>query len=366
MRKKYYRVTTCILLSLMLSVTLIFSAPIATLAAETPGITNGGIYTIKNVGSNKYINVDYGLDYDNTNVYQWTQDWRVEQTFRVVYDSVQDAYRFYSMAGINGRNRVLDIVKSNGYVVSGCDVQIYKPVDAVAQYFQIISLGSGKYKIVPKSNTNVALTSYGTLNGSGTGRTPTSAGNIFVSNYTGSTNQQWIFTIAPSNNETYYANNYWSFPLANNKTISSNYGNRIMSGTTSFHNGIDIPAGAGTDIKSANNGVVIDKKDESDPNQGRGHAIMVRTNADYVYGTNTLITVCYLHMQSASTLNVGSSVTKGVTVIGKVGSTGASTGNHLHFGVTSDGSDYGRLESTTLNPFFFYPSIPSGGYTITY
>ena len=167
--KRYYEKVIKILLIIAFSTLIIFSKPVDVFAAQTTGITNGGVYILRNAGSNKNVNVDNGLDYNGINVYQWSNDGSVEQRFRAVYDSTQDAYRFYSMASVNGRYRVLDIVKSNGSVVSGCNVEIYAPVDAVAQYFKIVSLGNSKYKIVPKSNTNVALTAYGTSNGSASG-----------------------------------------------------------------------------------------------------------------------------------------------------------------------------------------------------
>ena len=356
---------SCTILALVLAIVCMLN-PTGAMAAQNPDITNGGVYILRNVGSNKNVNPDYGLDYNNINVYQWTADGSVEQTYRVVYDAGQDAYRFYSMSSVNGRYRVLDIVKSGGVVASGCNVAIYAPVDPVAQFFKIESLGSGKFKIVPKSNTNVALTAYGALNGSPSGTTSTSAGNVLVSTYTGSTNQQWYLDTAPSNNESYYAGMNWSFPVPSNKVITSNYGYRTMSGATSFHAGIDVGAPSQTPIYSANNGTVIRKDFEPSTTNGRGHFILVRSNTENVYGTSTKISLSYLHMYEASSLIAGSSVYSGTTLIGKVGTTGASTGNHLHFGVTSNGTEYGNTKATTLNPFFFYPQIPADGYTIYY
>ena len=139
-----------------------------------------------------------------------------------------------------------------------------------------------------------------------------------------------------------------------------------ICGATSFHAGIDVGAPSQTPIYSANNGAVIGKGYEASITSGRGHYILVRSNTENVYGTSTKLSLSYLHMYEASALAIGNTVSKGTTMIGKVGTTGASTGNHLHFGVTSNGTDYGNTKSTTLNPFFFYPQIPSDGYTIAY
>ncbi len=101
--------------------------------------------------------------------------------------------------------------------------------------------------------------------------------------------------------------------------ITSYYGSR--NGT---HTGLDIGASTGTAIKAADSGTV--------------------TGACYQGGYGNLITVNhgngivtrYAHC-SAFNVAVGQSVSKG-TVIGKVGSTGRSTGPHLHFEVLASGS----------------------------
>lgn len=156
--------------------------------------SNGDICTIKNASSGKYLNVDYGLDADGTNVYQWTGDGSTEQKFKMDLLTDLSCYRIRSMCSSDGENRTLDIVKSNGNVVAGANVEIYRPIDAIAQQWLFVKISGNTYKIVPKYNTNLALTVNGTSNGSADGDTPNSAGNVYVDNYTGSTNQQWIIT----------------------------------------------------------------------------------------------------------------------------------------------------------------------------
>ena len=328
-------------------------------AEQAPGITSGKVYKITNVASGKCINVHNNYDENGINVYQWTDDGSVEQTFKVVYDASYNnyngGYRFRAKTSANGQFRVLDIVKSGGSVISGCNVEIWAPTDNVAQYFDIIQVSSGKYKIVPVANPAVALTSYGTSNGTNAGTSSTSTGNIYLSTYTGSNNQLWTFTEISTADETAYANMNFSFPLSVT-TISSGYAKRNYDGK--FHAGIDIPASAGTVIKSANTGKVVKVIDEQNPTTGRGHGVIVESSSNYVYGTLTKIRTMYIHMQEASTLSENDTVTKGVTQIGKVGNTGASGGNHLHFGVISDGSTGASLtQDRTLNPFFFYPNV---------
>lgn len=96
--------------------------------------------------------------------------------------------------------------------------------------------------------------------------------------------------------------------------------------TQSIHgyNGVDIGAPSGTPIYAAAGGTVIVAK-SGGYNGGYGSYVVIR----HPNGTQTL----YGHMSAVLT-TVGATVTQG-TNIGRVGSTGESTGNHLHFEVRS-------------------------------
>lgn len=154
---------------------------------------DGDICTLKNYGSGKMLNVDYGKDQNDTNVYQWTNDNSTEQKFKMNLMS-DNSYMIRTMCSSDGTNRTLDIVKSNGNIVSGGNVDIYNPTDTIAQRWLFVKTGTDTYKIVPKYNTSLALTVCGNSNGTGTGTTASSAGNAFVSTYTGSAYQQWTIT----------------------------------------------------------------------------------------------------------------------------------------------------------------------------
>ncbi|MFY9457464.1 MAG: peptidoglycan DD-metalloendopeptidase family protein, partial [Candidatus Spechtbacterales bacterium] len=119
---------------------------------------------------------------------------------------------------------------------------------------------------------------------------------------------------------------------------------------TCFHNGIDIAASYGTIVVAARGGRVIDLQ-----------------NAPYAYGKwiavehdNGLVTL-YAHL-SLQSVSVGREVNKG-DVIGYMGSTGYSTGSHLHFTVyapstfsTKPSEIAGTLPiGATLNPFDYLP-----------
>lgn len=110
--------------------------------------------------------------------------------------------------------------------------------------------------------------------------------------------------------------------------ISSPYGMRTnpVTGVRSKHRGTDFRVASGTKIPAIAAGVVEAKGANLDKRVGAGYWIRIR-HAD---GTRS----SYYHMLRAATLRVGSKVKAGQTV-GYVGSTGASTGPHLHLMLTN-------------------------------
>lgn len=155
------------------------------------GLVEGTVYSFKNVGSSLYLDVCGGTDADNNNVAQYKGNSTVSQDFKLEQSSTGNGYILRAQVG--GKTRVLDIYKTNGRVENGNNVQIYRNTDPIAQEWLIIPVSRFHYKIVPRSNPALALTSYGSSNGSASGTTSTSAGNVFVSTYTGNNpNQYWI------------------------------------------------------------------------------------------------------------------------------------------------------------------------------
>lgn len=115
----------------------------------------------------------------------------------------------------------------------------------------------------------------------------------------------------------------FAWPLPGYLTLTSKYGWRTLYGRSEFHLGTDIPAPRGTPIQAAKTGKVT----TSTSHWSYGNYVVV-THSD---GTQTL----YAHM-SQRAVSVGQVVSQG-QVIGYVGSTGNSTGNHLHFEVWVNG-----------------------------
>ena len=132
------------------------------------------------------------------------------------------------------------------------------------------------------------------------------------------------------------------WPLDGCYTITSFFGPRIHPkyGTPGNHGGTDVRAGYGTSIKAARGGVVM----TSEYHWSYGnYVVVVHDN-----GTSTL----YAHM-SKRAVKEGQTVTQG-QVVGYVGSTGSSTGNHLHYEIRVTQSDGSVKRVDALN---YYKSM---------
>lgn len=185
-------------------------------------LSNGSEYSFQNYGSFSYMTVHNGTDANDVNVYQQsvsaTSNLGTRHKFKLEYVPSTGGYYLRSMISSGGTNRVLDIYKINGYVSNGSNVQIYSPNDPLAQHWFIIGTGITTFKIVPRTDMSLALTAYPGGDGSSSGTTTTSTGNIFVSTYDDTNDyQQWMIRDADGNlmsgstqrvqNGTYYLNN---------------------------------------------------------------------------------------------------------------------------------------------------------------
>lgn len=123
-----------------------------------------------------------------------------------------------------------------------------------------------------------------------------------------------------------YDGGMFAWPAPSYTKVSDDYGNRIhpILGIEQFHNGIDLAAPSGSPILAAYNGDVVAASYSST----MGNYIMI----DHGDGLYTI----YMHA-SALYVAKGDTVTKGQQ-IAAVGTTGRSTGPHLHFSVRLNGS----------------------------
>ncbi len=129
----------------------------------------------------------------------------------------------------------------------------------------------------------------------------------------------------------------FKFPLEYCTMLTSSYGYRVhpITGNYSFHNGVDLAAGSGTPIYATKSGTVT----TATYNYAYGYYVVI----NHLDGFSSL----YGHM-THYTVSEGDYVERG-EIIGYVGSTGYSTGPHLHFTIYYNGN--------TVNPMG-YISLP--------
>jgi len=132
----------------------------------------------------------------------------------------------------------------------------------------------------------------------------------------------------------YFLQILFRFPLSKG-VLSSGYGERIspFTGHPEFHTGIDIAAPYGTDVFAARDGIVIG----IGFNRVYGNYIILEHEGGYetVYG----------HLKEIK-VELHDRVSSG-TIIGAVGSTGMSTGPHLHFEIRRKGAPTNPLPLIT-------------------
>lgn len=132
-------------------------------------------------------------------------------------------------------------------------------------------------------------------------------------------------------------NAVFAWPTPGFTWVTSKFGYRthpVTGKPQSFHNGIDIGAYAGSPIKSIANGTVITNQYHS-----------IYGNMIKIDHGNGFVSM-YAHMNARSKYKVGATVSKGTT-LGYVGTTGLSSGYHLHFTLYKNGTAVDPLKYVT-------------------
>ncbi|MGE7113080.1 peptidoglycan DD-metalloendopeptidase family protein [Lysinibacillus sp. NPDC047702] len=127
--------------------------------------------------------------------------------------------------------------------------------------------------------------------------------------------------------------------------ISSNFGNRILNGELDNHRGIDIAMSRGTKVDANISGKVIasGRAEDNDYHSSYGNIVVIQdaNNLKHIYA----------HLDKA-VAKLGSTIEVGQQ-IGTVGSTGNSTGPHLHYEINKNGS-------VPINPIDYLNNAKSG------
>ena len=127
------------------------------------------------------------------------------------------------------------------------------------------------------------------------------------------------------------------FPLAYSTGVTCAYGPRVhpINGNKSFHYGVDLAAGMNTEIYATKSGTV------TGATYGEANGYYVTINHGDGYSS------IYAHMTNY-VVSVGDSVKQG-QLIGYVGTTGWSTGPHLHFEILYNGSNVNPMNYISLS-----------------
>ncbi len=162
--------------------------------------------------------------------------------------------------------------------------------------------------------------------------------------------KQKIATLEEERREAYSSTSEFLWPIQGSYMVTSYFGWRsdpFGSGATKYHSGLDIASPRGTPIIAVKSGVVT----RAEFSGGYGNCVSVY----HGNGLSTLYAHCDYGNGSRPTFNVsvGQSVKAG-DVLAYVGTTGSSTGYHLHFEVI-DTNTYTALSGNRVNPDLYLP-----------
>ncbi|MDE6726607.1 MAG: M23 family metallopeptidase [Oscillospiraceae bacterium] len=265
-----------------------------------------------------------------------------------------------------------------GFISSSNDVDFYK--------FKTSSSQSGKIKLIlnnPSDNYDYSVMIYKGSTSNVCGKVET-AGNKTImfsvspnttyyikiysanSKYTAIT--PYIFTLQHySASENIYGSLGWAYPLPSDHTNITTKQNLVgtvgYSSNLKVHSGIDLPAHENDSIYNTADGVVI----RSSYSSSMGNYVTVKTNCyePNAYCSSGSLTVRYLHMYQRPNVSVNQKVSRGM-VLGYVGNTGESYGDHLHIDINSVEQTEGPIMRNTyptyvINPTLFYPKVKFTG-----
>jgi len=161
-------------------------------------------------------------------------------------------------------------------------------------------------------------------------RSPAVSGSIEITVQTGGQKKDFLFLSGErfhNIERSFFLNVLFRFPLPKG-VITSGYGSRIspFSHEQHFHHGVDIAAPIGTEVYAAASGIVT----EGGQDAALGNYIVISHTGNF--------STIYGHL-SESYVIAGHKVQSGA-IIGTVGSTGLSTGPHLHFEIRNSGKSW--------------------------
>ncbi len=143
-------------------------------------IEDGNYVIGSSLRNNFVIDVQYGIARNLTNLWMYDKNNTAAQTFKVVYDSYNDAYSFKSALG----NFYMDL--SGAATRNSSNIHTYNPNGSCAQFWKLSKNSDNSYTITSKCNAKFALdVQYGSKN---------NGANLQLYESNGTAAQKWIFT----------------------------------------------------------------------------------------------------------------------------------------------------------------------------
>ena len=186
------------------------------------------------------------------------------------------------------------------------------------------------YTTVPPATTESTKPTGGTTNSSGT--TDNSSGSSGSSGTTDSGSSN-----SGSSSGSVSTSSSWLVPCSYTK-LSSPFGNREAptAGASTYHQGVDLAGPEGTPIYASRTGVVT----TATSSKSAGYYVTINHGDGF--------SSVYMHM-THFVVSKGQAVSAG-QIIGYMGSTGISTGSHLHFGIAYNGTYVNPANYVNLHP----------------
>lgn len=287
-----------------------------------------GVYYIRNKLTGKYLDVKGGSSYNGAEIIQYKFHGDPNQQFQIKYEN--GFYKIYSKLG-----RCLDLSTASGANTNGTDLKLYDSSNTrQQQYFRFRKMSDGSVEIG-------TVSSYGNKIFEVTNSSYADSAVVQIWDRSDSrTNDNWI--LEPVKTTTpIVTGRPFNWPVPDSKGISAGFGDNRN------HRAIDIAAPTGTSVKAAAAGTV--QTYPGSWNGGAGNYVVIT----HKINGETYVTV-YMHLSKITVAN-GATVSAG-TEIGKVGSTGNSTGPHLDFSIRA-----GSFGGTRIDPGF-YTNLPAGLY----
>lgn len=315
---------------------------------ETMNLVDYGTYYLRNKNSGLYLDLQGNGTTNGTHFQQYTHySWPCAERFWIV--AANDGY--FTVESTIAGGMVMD---GRYNCVAGAQVVLYQETsNAPEQHWHLHRNGNGTFSISPKKNVYLNLAVAG-------GSYANNAKVVLTDRNYNDPNQQWCLEPA------YFADYDWQYVLGDANTfshISSGYLELRSDGTV--HYGIDIVSKTSTSIAgkylyTPMDGKVVYKIDHP----SAGNYVVIETDCFYT-GMGEKLRVGFMHMEDPCFFGEGTRVEKG-DHIGYVGSTGESTGYHLHLCVyrNKDGTDIKWADGNNrLNPQRFFPGVPFTGAT---